>query len=124
MGYLAYAAGFATGTYVGMLIENRLALGTLIIRAIVAGETDDIIRSLSDAGYGVTIFDAQGATGPVKVIDTVINRKELDDIVRRLRANNPNVFYIIEEARATNLGIFHRLPSHQLLQSLGIKGKG
>ena len=124
IGYLAYAAGFAAGTYVGMLIENRLALGILIIRAIVAGETDDLVRSLSDAGYGVTVFDAYGTTGPVKVIDTVINRKELDDIVRRLSANHPNIFYTVEEARAANQGVFHRLQSMQLLHSLGLKGKG
>jgi len=124
VGYLAYAAGFATGTYVGILIENRLALGTLIVQAIVAGETDDLVRSLSDTGYGVTLFDAHGATGPVKVIHTVINRKELDDIVRRLRANHPNVFYTVEEARAASQGVFHHFQSTQLLHSLGLKGKG
>jgi len=124
IGYLAYAAGFAVGTYVGMLIENRLAIGTLIVRAIVSGETDNLVRSLSDAGYGVTIFDAHGATGPVKVIDTVINRKELDDIVRRLLASHPNVFYTVEEARAVSQGVFHRLHSTQFLHYLGLKGKG
>ncbi|TLN28429.1 DUF2179 domain-containing protein [bacterium] len=33
--YLGYAAGFAVGNFVGMYIEDHLALGTLIVRAIV-----------------------------------------------------------------------------------------
>jgi uncharacterized protein YebE (UPF0316 family) len=123
VGYLAYAAGFATGTYVGMLIEKRLAIGTLIVRAIIPREADDLVQSLSDAGYGVTVFDAQGATGPVKVIDTVINRKEMDDIVRRLHTRHPNIFYTVEEARAASQGVFHRSQSRQLLDHLGLKGK-
>jgi uncharacterized protein YebE (UPF0316 family) len=122
-GYLAYAAGFATGTYVGTLIEKSLAIGTLIVRAIVSGETEALIRSLSGAGYGVTFFDAHGATGLVNVIYTVINRKELDDVVRRLLAFNPHIFYTVEEARAASAGVFHRQESTQLLHHLGLKGK-
>jgi uncharacterized protein YebE (UPF0316 family) len=122
-GYLAYAAGFANGTYVGMLIEKRLAIGTLIVRAIVSGETDALVRPLTDAGYGVTFFDAHGATGRVKVIYTVINRKELDAVVQRLLASHPHVFYTVEEARLASAGVFHRQQSPELLYHLGLKGK-
>jgi uncharacterized protein YebE (UPF0316 family) len=123
IGYLAYAAGFATGTYVGMLIETRLAIGTLIIRAIVSGETNELVGSLKEAGYGLTFFDAQGATGPVKVIYTVINRKELADVVRLLQSLHPHVFYTVEEARTASEGIFHHQPSTRLLQQFDLKGK-
>jgi uncharacterized protein YebE (UPF0316 family) len=122
-GYLAYAAGFATGTYVGTLIEKRLAIGTLIVRAIVSGETEPLVRSLADAGYGVTFFDAYGATGPVKVIYTVIKRKELDDVIQRLQAGHPHVFYTVEEARLASAGVFHPNQSTQLFHHLGLKGK-
>jgi uncharacterized protein YebE (UPF0316 family) len=122
-GYLAYAAGFATGTYVGLLIENRLAIGTLIVRAIVSGETDLLVQSLKEAGYGVTFFDANGATGPVKVLYTVINRRELYDVANLLRTIRPHVFYTVEEARTTSEGIFHRQQSTQILHHFGLRGK-
>jgi uncharacterized protein YebE (UPF0316 family) len=123
LGYLAYAAGFATGTYVGMLIENRLAIGTLIVRATVSGEVEDLVDSLAKAGYGVTSFNAQGATGPVKVINTVINRSELADIVRLMCASHPQVFYTVEEAQMANRGIFHHTQPTKILRKLGLKGK-
>jgi len=123
IGYLAYAAGFAVGNYVGMVIENRLAIGTLIVRAIVAGETETLVRSLKEAGYGVTLFDALGSNGPVKVIFTVIKRKELVDVAHLLQASHPHVFYTVEEARLASEGVFHLQQSTQLLHHLGRKGK-
>jgi uncharacterized protein YebE (UPF0316 family) len=124
VGYLAYAAGFAAGNYVGMVIENRLAIGTLMVRAIVAGETETLIRALKEAGYGVTFFDAQGSSGPVKVIYTVINRKELSDVVHRIQDNHPHVFYTVEEVRLASEGVFHRSQPHTPFKYLGLKGKG
>jgi uncharacterized protein YebE (UPF0316 family) len=122
-GYLAYAAGFAVGNYIGMVIENKLAIGTLIVRAIVSGDTEALLQSLKEAGYGVTIFDAQGANGPVKVIFTVINRKELNDVIQRLRVSHPHVFYTVEEARSASEGVFHRQQSVLQFHHLGLKGK-
>ncbi|MFH2040589.1 MAG: DUF2179 domain-containing protein [Chloroflexota bacterium] len=122
-GYLAYAAGFAAGNFVGMAIENRLAIGTLMVRAIVSGETDALIGSLRDSGYGVTFFDAEGASGPVKVIYTVIKRKELRDVVERMKVTNPNVFYTIEEVRQANKGVFHPSQIFATHKYPALKGK-
>lgn len=119
-GYLAYAAGFAAGNFVGMAIENRLAIGTLMVQVIVAGETGNLINSLKDSGYGVTFFDAQGASGPVKVINTVIKRKELKDVVQRIQDCDPEVFYTIEEVRQANKGVFHKA---HIYKYSGLKGK-
>lgn len=122
-GYLAYAAGFAAGNFVGMAIENRLAIGTLMLRIIGSDETDHLICSLRDSGYGVTYFDAQGASGPVKVVNTVIKRKELKDVVQRIRDCDPDVFYTIEEVRQANKGVFHQPPYPSASRYLGLKGK-
>jgi uncharacterized protein YebE (UPF0316 family) len=123
-GYLAYAAGFAAGNYVGMAIENRLAIGTLIVRAIVTGETLPLIDSLKEAGFGVTFFHAHGAHGPVRVVYTVINRKELGEVVQLLKASHPRVFYTVEEARLASEGVFHQLQPRSPFQYLGLRGKG
>ena len=122
-GYLAYAGGFAAGNFVGMAIENRLAIGTLMVRAIVAGETDTLICSLKDSGYGVTFFDAQGKNGPVKVIYTVIKRKELNDVVQRIKVNHPRAFYTVEELRLASEGVFHSSQFQFPFRNIGFRGK-
>ena len=52
--YIGYAAGFAAGNYVGMWLEDKLALGTYILSLITAEDTAEMIARLSDAGFGVT----------------------------------------------------------------------
>src|SRR5512139_2116447 len=81
LAFIAYAAGFATGNYVGMWIEDKLAIGTLIVRVIVPQEASQLMARLHDAGYGVTSIDARGSTGQVTLIYTVVKRKDLYDVM-------------------------------------------
>ena len=66
--YIAYASGFAVGNYVGMVMEDRLAIGTLVVRIILNQNGMALIDSLHGAGYGITYVDGHGATGPVVLV--------------------------------------------------------
>ena len=68
LAYLAYAAGFAVGSYRGMYIENRLAVGIQLVSIIVQNNSNVLIDHLHTAGYGISCVDGQGANGPVKLI--------------------------------------------------------
>ena len=104
--YLAWAGGFATGTYVGLLIEERLALGLQVIRIITNQDCGELIESLKLENHGVTLVDAQGAVGPVKMIFTIIKRKNVRQVVELIRRHNPTAFYSIEDIKDINQGIF------------------
>ena len=58
--YIAFALGFAAGNYVGVVLEERIAIGNLLIRVITRKEADELVHVLWGAGYGVTSVDAQG----------------------------------------------------------------
>lgn len=104
--YLGYAAGFAVGNFVGMYIEDHLALGTLIVRAIVPSGGDELMRKLHDAGYGVTGVDGTGATGPVKLVYTIVKRRHLKEVVDIIHSCHPKAFLSVEDVRSTEEGIF------------------
>lgn len=57
--YLAYASGYASGTYVGILIEEKMAIGRVIIRIITKKDATELVEHLRSTGYGVTNFDGQ-----------------------------------------------------------------
>jgi uncharacterized protein YebE (UPF0316 family) len=103
--FVAFAAGFTIGNFLGVLLEGKLAIGTLVVRVITHRNGAGIVEALKAAEYGVTSIDAQGATGAVQVILTVIPRKELDRVVGLIRACDPKVFYSVDDLQAAAAGI-------------------
>lgn len=97
--YLSFAAGFASGNVVGIWVEEKIALGTLIVRIITQREANDLIEAMRAADYIVTCIDAEGGEGPVKVIFTIVRRKKLERVISLIRKYNPNAFYTVEDVR-------------------------
>jgi uncharacterized protein YebE (UPF0316 family) len=125
--YLVYAGGFAVGTYVGMYIEEKLAIGIRSIRIITSRDASQLIGYLRSEDYGVTTVDAQGATGPVSVIFTVVNRGDIEKVVGIINRFNPNAFYTIEDITSVKEGVFpinHSLIRRDYLNLLRMRKKG
>lgn len=116
--YLAYGAGFAAGNYIGIYLEERISLGTVLIRIIPKFDTSLLQQHLRDLGYGLTVVDAEGKYGSVKMIFSIIKRKELPTFVEAINTFNPNAFYTIEDIKAVNRGIFKQESSRALIRSL------
>jgi len=94
---LAYAGGFALGNYVGINIENRLAMGMALIRFITAVDASEVVGLLRDSGYRITSVDATGNRGPVTVFFTIVRRREIKQVVQTIKEYNPNAFYTVED---------------------------
>jgi len=109
--YFAYAAGFAAGNYIGMFIENKLAIGMLVVRAIIPGTVLPLTKVLGEKGYGVTRVDAYGSQGPVNLIYTIVMRKNLPEVAGLIQAEYPNAFFTVEELRSAEHGVFPRSQS-------------
>jgi len=104
--YVAYAAGFATGNFVGMIIEEKLAMGIQMIRVFAHERGSELVQTLNGNGYGATVVEAHGAREKVHLIYTVVHRNELDRVVDLILSFNPKAFYTIEDVRSVNEGIF------------------
>ena len=119
--YVAYASGFAAGNFVGIALENRIAMGNLIIRIITRKEANELIRYLWEKGYGITTVDARGETGPVKLIFTIVKRKKIAEVIRIIKKFNPNAFYTIEDVRFVSDTAFAPIPRKQLFSLKALK---
>lgn len=104
--YIAYAAGFATGNYIGMMIEEKLALGYELIRVITRREAFDLVDALKDEGYGVTFVNAQGTKGDVGVVYIIVSRKKMNPAIEIIQKHNPNALYTIENIRFVNREVY------------------
>ena len=103
--YVAYPAGFAAGIYVGMIIEERIAYGKVIVRIITRKEIKELLTYLNEKRFRYTHVNADGPDGHENLVFTVLEREGLDALLRTLKTILPTAFYTVEKVnRAAEVG--------------------
>jgi uncharacterized protein YebE (UPF0316 family) len=123
LAYIAYGGGFAMGNYIGMVIEERLSIGNVLIRIIPKKDTSELIAYLRESNYGVTSVNAEGSKGKVDIVFTIIKRKDIENVVSIINRFNPNAFYTIEDVKAINEGIFKHTRKATIFDNFSFKLK-
>jgi uncharacterized protein YebE (UPF0316 family) len=106
--YLAFAGGYASGNFFGILLEEKLSIGTVVIRVIPKKDTTALIQHLRELNYGVTVVPVDGMLGPTKMLFTTIRRKEARHVIDIIKEFNPTAFYTIDEVKVVSGGYFDR----------------
>lgn len=102
--FFAYALGFSLGNYLGMYIENKLAIGHVVVRIITKRDAGSLITKLRELHYNVTVADAIGNSGEVSIIFTIIKRSSIKKVVSTIKHYNPLAVYSIEDVRSVSDG--------------------
>ncbi len=103
--YFAYPAGFASGIYVGMIIEERIAYGKVIVRIITRKDVGALLDYLHERTFRYTHVDAVGPDGRENLVFTVLPRESLEGLLLELKDNLPTAFYTVEKVnRAAESG--------------------
>jgi len=96
---ICYSGGFAMGTFLGIWIEEKLALGYVNIRIISMNKGEEIASILRREGYGITRFKGEGQNGPVHLLYIIALRRKIRDITRIADKIDNTSFITIDEAR-------------------------
>lgn len=103
---VGYAAGFASGNVVGMLIEERIALGHIHLRVISSRRGDAIAERLREDGYAVTQISARGREGMVMVLTLDVLRKNIARVRAIVQSVDENAFLTSEDVRPLRRGFW------------------
>jgi uncharacterized protein YebE (UPF0316 family) len=103
---LGYAGGFATGNVLGMVIEERLAIGHTHLRIISSRAGAGIAAALRDEGYAVTEISGRGKDGMVTLINCSVLRKHVLKVERISRERDETVFITAEDVRPVRRGFW------------------
>ncbi|MBF0531347.1 MAG: DUF2179 domain-containing protein [Deltaproteobacteria bacterium] len=114
--FFAYSGGFAAGNFVGMTIEERMAVGVQMIRVIVEDDGVTLAAALNTQGYSTTIFPAKGANGPVHIISVITQRHDIPALMEHIHAFNPKVLYTVEDVKRTSGNAFSPSAPKRFLQ--------
>ena len=103
---VAFAAGFATGNVVGMLIEERLAIGFIQMRIISPRLGSAIAEMLRGEGYAVTEVAARGKDGMVSLLSCSVQRKDVGHVRALVNQVDEMAFITAEDVRPVRRGFF------------------
>ncbi len=104
--YFAYAGGLASGVFVGLRIEERLAIGKRIIRTVMEGDGTDVVAAVKSAGFGVTSVRGTGGSSDVSVIFSVVDRGDVRRYMQVVEAHQPAAFVSVEDVSSVHQGVF------------------
>jgi uncharacterized protein YebE (UPF0316 family) len=115
---LGYAAGFSSGTMVGIWIEEKLAMGLATMRIITRRTEAGLADRLRALGCGVTEFAGQGREGRVEVIYTVVQRRRIPAVLSEVDRWDPGAFVTVEEPREIRRGWMQNTPRRRTATGL------
>ncbi len=104
--FIAFAGGFSLGNYVGIYLEGKLAMGMLCLRIITHEDATELTEVLRENQYGATTVSATGKSGMVRLILTIIKRKDLQKVQHLVKQYNPKAFISVEDVRTVHEGVF------------------
>jgi len=108
LSYIFYAAGFATGTFVGMKLDSFVSIGYQSLRIITTEKVTALPLTLREEGFGITTVSGRGMKGEVMLIYTTVPRKRVDHVLEIVQALEPNAFITIEDVRSYKSGFVSR----------------
>ena len=107
---LAYAFGFAAGNYVGITIENKIALGKISAQIILkTTENEDLVGILRENGFGVTIIQGRGINGKKEILSISLNRRNLTKLRDLVLENDETAFMTVSNISPIRGGYFTRI---------------
>lgn len=106
---IGFAAGFGAGTALGGFIERQIGMGKALIRVISPHDGPAVAPVLREMGFGVTVLNAEGVEGSVRLSFSVVPRRRISEALHAVRATNPNAYVTVERTSAPDLAHQRRM---------------
>lgn len=105
---ISYAAGFATGTYIGGRISSKYIKGTMSVYAITEKEKELTIE-LRKKGYGVSVIEIKGKEDNEKALLLIqINNNNLEHLKTLIKKHDKKAFIIVNETKYIENGFIKK----------------
>lgn len=103
---IIYCLGFAAGSFVGSALEEKMAMGFCTVQVVPNSYAPELVSVLRDEGYGVTVWEGEGRTGPRSILNIMLHRRSLKRLLNIIREWDREAFVTVLDARVTKGGFF------------------
>jgi uncharacterized protein YebE (UPF0316 family) len=91
---------------VGITIEQAVAYGVATVRIISRHGGVEMAEALRDRGYGVTEIAGHGRDGSVEIVNAVVHRNHIDEVMTIVDRFDPDAFVTVDDPRILRGGSF------------------
>lgn len=95
---LAFALGFATGTFVGITMESFFKIGEQVVK-VFSVKGKEVAVKLRSEGFRVTEFSGKGRDGEVVLLFVQVRRKDTKNILKLAREIDKSCFLVVEDIK-------------------------
>lgn len=99
-----YSAGFAAGLLLGMIIEDRLAIGYVTVNVVSSHHARELAEAIREAGFGATESRGQGSEGEVGIVRVVVARRKVEEVSEIANRVDPGCFLTVEPTMTVRRG--------------------
>lgn len=103
---ISYAGGFATGTYIGGFISQKLIPGNFGVQIITSAKNTDMVKSLRDEGFAVSVIDVKGQQEEKLMLFIEIDKKRFNRLQMLVRELDEKAFLVVNETKMVQNGYF------------------
>lgn len=105
---IAYALGYATGTFIGSKLSKKFINGNLSVQ-IVTSKATELSTALREQGYAVTVIDVEGKdnTQDKYMLFIEINNKKLSNLQKITKEIDESAFMVINETKYVQNGFMN-----------------
>lgn len=96
---VVYAVGFALGLFVGILVEQKLAIGFSSVHVNIDHNNATLVNILRDDGFGVTVYSGNGKYGKRIKLDILTKRKREAHLLEIIYDCEPTAFIMAFEPK-------------------------
>lgn len=107
---LSYAGGYATGTYLGSIISEKIIKGNFGVQVITSKKDDELIALLKGNGFGVSVIDVKSEKEQNEkyMLFIEINKVKFEELKKLIKKHDPNAFIVVNETKAVYNGYFSK----------------
>ncbi|GGN62325.1 MULTISPECIES: DUF2179 domain-containing protein [Oceanobacillus] len=103
---IAYALGFGLGVIVGSMIEEKLALGYIVVNVTSSNPDIKFTQQIREKGFGVTSWYAYGMEGDRLAMQILTPRKYELSLYELIQEIDPKAFIISYEPKQIHGGFW------------------
>ena len=105
---VAYAAGFATGTFVGGQIARRIISGNVTVQVVTSHRDDSLLHAIRDAGYAITVLNANESefSESKYLIIATVDKKQLKAFEEIVKERDEHAFITVSDTKSYVGGYF------------------